>query len=253
MMQRWEPDMVRFMRDASEHETYNQEIARIILPHLSEDSCVCDAGCGLGYLSLELAKHVQHVTAVDLNRDALDVLSENCADKHVHNISLRCGDIETLPPLRKYDAMVFCFFGCIEEILRIAARQCAGDVLIISRNYSQHRFSVREHGCGRGGYLDISHVLSARQIPFHAQMFSLEFGQPLRSWEDARRFFALYSKDEKEMITDEFLESRIVRTKEWEFPYFMPHRRDIGVIHLKAQDIRQHTYAESTMIHAAMA
>ena len=244
MLQLWKPDMVRFMRDASEHESYNQKIAGEILPHLAPGAHVCDAGCGLGYLTLELAQHGFPVTAVDLNEDALDVLRENCAARNLQNVTVRCGDISSLLPEAPYDAMVFCFFGGIDEILRVAAQQCRGDVFIISRNYSLHRFSVKAHGCGKGGYLDMTRVLTGLKIPFHAHAMSLPFGQPLRSLEDARLFFAQYSKDESALVTDEFLRSRITETDDKEFPYYMPHRRDIGILHLQAADIRRQLAAQ---------
>lgn len=54
MMQLWVEDMIRFMRDASEYGTYNQELANLLAPELTRDMHICDAGCGLGYLSLAL-------------------------------------------------------------------------------------------------------------------------------------------------------------------------------------------------------
>ena len=36
MMQLWYEDMVRFMRDASEYGTYNQELARMLAPNLGK-------------------------------------------------------------------------------------------------------------------------------------------------------------------------------------------------------------------------
>ena len=32
MMYRWEPDMIRYMRDASEHSRYNRELVTQMLP-----------------------------------------------------------------------------------------------------------------------------------------------------------------------------------------------------------------------------
>ena len=78
MMFLWKPDMIRFMRDASEHTGYHADLAARIVPHLKEGARVCDAGCGLGYLSLALAPLAAQVTAVDRNADALSVLRENC-------------------------------------------------------------------------------------------------------------------------------------------------------------------------------
>ena len=66
---------------------------------------------------------------------------------------------------------------------------------------------------------------------------SLEFGQPFRSFEDARRFFETYSKDaDKTVITDEFLMERLM-PGEGDFPYYMPHRRKVAILTFESKDI----------------
>ena len=66
----WDADTIRFMIDACEHAPYNRELAAYIGPRLAPGAHVCDAGCGLGYLSLELARHAGRVTAVDRSPEA---------------------------------------------------------------------------------------------------------------------------------------------------------------------------------------
>lgn len=238
MMQRWEPDMVRFMRDASEYGSYNRALADYIACRIPQRSHVCDAGCGLGYLSLEMAKRVQRVTAVDINADALCVLKENCLRQHADHIDIRCGDIELLTPEKPYDAMVFCFFGSISEVLHIAQKQCCADVFMISRNYSRHRFSVGEHCVSYGGYKEACRRLSKIQIPFERQEMSLDLGQPFANLDDARLFFQLYSKDKDHSgITDDFLWSKLKKVDHVDFPLYMPHMREVGIVHFHVKDI----------------
>lgn len=116
LIQLWYEDMVRFMRDASEYGTYNQELAKLLAPELTRDSHICDAGCGLGYLSLALAPLVGKITSVEKNPDAVAVLEENCRTRKITNIEPRCGTIQEVIPEEKYDVMLFCFFGGIFEI-----------------------------------------------------------------------------------------------------------------------------------------
>ena len=238
MMQLWYEDMVRFMRDASEYGNYNQKLAELLAPHLTNDLHICDAGCGLGYLSLALAPYVDRITSVEKNPDAVAVLEENCRRYGYTNITPRCGAIQEVIPEKKYDAMVFCFFGGIHEILETAKRQCRGDVFIITRTYTSHRFSVGTHPTGSYGYWGSREVLTQLNIPFEEKRFSLEFGQPFRSLEDARRFFEIYSKDEdKAEITDEFLHGKVIETGREDFPLYMPHNRDLAIIKFNSQDI----------------
>lgn len=240
MMQLWYEDMVRFMHDASEYGTYNQELAKMMAPHLTGETHICDAGCGLGYLSLALAPYVRQVTSVEKNPDAVAVLEENCRRFGFDNIMPRCGELEETVPEKKYDAMVFCFFGHIQEILRAARAQCSGDVFIITRNYTTHRFSVGSHKTGSYGYKSASETLTAQGIPYEERVFELEFGQPFRSMEDARRFFGIYSKDEdKSAITDVFLREKVEQTGREDFPFYMPHRRSLALLRFNANDIKE--------------
>lgn len=238
MLHYWWEDMVRFMRDASEYGTYNQELARRVGPGLNKNMRICDAGCGLGYLSLSLAPYAGHVTSVEQNPDAVAVLTDNCRKLGITNITPRCGTVQSVIPDEPYDAMVFCFFGGIDEILETVRRQCRGKVFIITRNYTTHRFSVGKHSTGSYGYLTASKKLTELKIPYTEELFSLEFGQPLRSLEDARRFYEIYSKDtDKAVITDEFLRSKVVDNDDATFPLYLPHRRSLALLTFDTADL----------------
>ena len=106
-MFRWNEDMIRFLRDASEQSDYHRLLAETLAGRLPADAHVCDAGCGLGYLSLRLAPYCRRVTAVDVCEETLAVLRENCAKEGITNITPRCGEIDTLPPDAPYEAIVF--------------------------------------------------------------------------------------------------------------------------------------------------
>ena len=240
MMQYWYKDMVRFMKDASEYGIYNQELTRLMAPYLTEKTHICDAGCGLGYLSLALAPYVGQVSSVEKNPDASAVLAENCKRFGITNVHPVCGEVAKVPPAAKYDAMVFCFFGGIREILSVAKKQCDGTVFIITRNYTTHRFSVGKHSTGTYGYLSASQMLKELEIPYEETLMDLEFGQPFRSMEDARKFFEMYSKDEdKTTITDEFLRSKVVEQEHEIYPLYMPHQRNMAIIRFDTKYIPQ--------------
>ncbi len=234
----WETDMISFMRHASEYADYNQQLAEKMLPWLSSDAHICDAGSGLGYLSLALAPHVRQVTAVERNPDAAAVLTENCRTLGVSNVLSRCGSIAEVLPEKPYDAMVFCFFGRRREILKLAKRQCRGDVFVFTRNYDIHRFSAGAHRSGFEGYPEFADELTELGIPAHKETFALEFGQPFRSLQEAHRFFLLYSKDQnKDVLTNAFIRGQLKETGREDFPFYMPHQKHMGFLHFSAKDI----------------
>ena len=237
----WHKDMIRFMTDASEYGDYYRQLTEKMQPWLTSDMHICDAGSGLGYLSLALAPYVRQVTAVEKHPDAAAVLSNNCQRLSIPNVISRCGSIDEVLPAEKYDAMVFCFFGGIRHTLELAKQQCRGDVFVFTRNYRNHRFSAGNLPTGWDGYPEFKNLLEELAIPFHQQTLAPEFGQPFRNLRDARRFFELYSKDqETSMVTEEFLRNKLVETGREDFPWYSPHQRQIAFLHFSANDIPDH-------------
>ena len=94
-MFRWTDDMIRYMADAGRQTDFHRRLTAELLPYLSPQDRVCDAGCGLGFLSLALAPHVRHVTAADCDAQALSVLKEELAARHIENVTPLCTDIFT--------------------------------------------------------------------------------------------------------------------------------------------------------------
>ena len=235
----WDRDTIRWMADAAECAPYYAELARRIAPRLPAGIHVCDAGCGLGYLSLELVKRDMQVTAVDISAQALAVLENKCATLATGNVAIRCGDIWQTPPKTLYDAMVFCLFGSGMDALRLAKAQCRGDVFMVLRNYRAHRFSVKAHCLEYASFPDVCLLLEQMGIPYEKEECVLEFGQPFRSLQDASDFFKRYAQDDPCEITDAFVKSRLQKMKDEDFPYYMPHQRKLGLLHLHVEDIPQ--------------
>ncbi len=230
----WDADTIRFMIDACEHAPYNRELAAYIGPRLAPGAHVCDAGCGLGYLSLELARHAGRVTAVDRSPEALAVLRRNCAARGIGNVDIRCGEVGDMPPETPYDAMVFCLFGGGVEGLRIAAAQCRGEAFMVLRDER----AGRRHGGTPSyvGYRETCRLLEQLGVPFAGETRSLELGQPFRSLEDARIFFRRYGWDDASP-SDAALCARLERTGRDDFPYYLRHAREVGILRLNAADI----------------
>ena len=62
----WTEESIAFLRDAAAINRYYETIAERIAPQLPENAHICDAGCGIGELSLALKPYCHHVTAVEL-------------------------------------------------------------------------------------------------------------------------------------------------------------------------------------------
>lgn len=233
MMQKWGPEAIRFMRTASEYGTYHEQLAQILMKWVPNDGHICDAGCGLGDLSLALAKRCREVTAVDRAEAPLEVLRERC---NYSNVRIHCADLMSFLPSQPYDAMVFCYFGKLPQILQIAKSQCHGKVILVKRNCAHQRFSIGQPE----GHTDIADTtesyLNTLGIPYEKELLSLELGQPFTSLEDAVGFFKLYDKSGSE-ITPEMIAPRLISTGREDYPLYLPEQRRMGIFVLNAQDI----------------
>ena len=72
----WSADTLRFMADACRRTDFHEKLTALLLPYLKPTDHICDAGCGLGYLSLALSPHAARVTAAERDAAALAVLRQ---------------------------------------------------------------------------------------------------------------------------------------------------------------------------------
>ena len=229
----WTEERVSFMADACERTDFHTKLAALLSPYLKKTDSVCDAGCGLGYLSLALSPLVGHVTAAERDDRALDVLRRQLARRHICNVTPLCTDVLAYTPPVPFDAMVFCFFGSMEEILAAALRQCRGTVLAVVRDDVCHRFSGAPRAPGRHSFDAACGVLDAHSIPYTAQRAALDFPQPFRTLEDARTFLTLYGGGAP---AEDDLRAKLISTGDPDFPWQLPGVRRFGMIAFSTEE-----------------
>ena len=235
MMQAWTPEGMAFLQDAMACCGYYPALARRIAPYLPKQAHVCDAGCGLGGLSVALLPYCRHVTAVDRAAAPLENLRQRAG--HDPRLTVRQGDIRCLPPETPYDAMVFCLFGGTDEILDIAARQCGGTALVVRRDFRQHQFSTGVRMAGHTA-ADMEQELRRRGLTCTLRRFTLEFGQPFRSVEDALAFFRLYSRDGTVPARQE-LEARLEPSPWPDYPLYLPNLKPLCLLAIPAAQLKE--------------
>lgn len=234
MILSWDEKRLAFMKDADAYNPgYRKALWQAILGMLPETPHhICDAGCGAGYLSMEMAKTCRRVTAIDLSEKATAQLREMAAD--LENLTVRTGDICENPPEELYDAMVFCYFGKTPEILQIAKAQCRGTLVMVTRNYTHHRFSLHPTAFDRDTVEYSRSVLDKASIPYRLKPCELEFGQPFRDLDAAAAFFTLYGG---EAVSPEAVLPRLRKTDDPEFPYYLPSVKKMGIITVSASEL----------------
>ena len=224
----WTEKTIDYYRRAADRTEYFRTIVDHMKPYLKKDMHICDAGCGLGYLALELAPYVGRVTAIDCDEAALAVLREKCGRRHIDNIDIRCEDIfKTETPDEPYDAMVFCYFGGIEEIIGLSRKLCRGPVFCIKGLQDARTFSA-ELAKGRDSSERAERFLEVHQVPYGKASFSAEFGQPVRNVQDAMAFYRCYGKGfDLDALSDMMVRNLMIQTDDPMYPYTIPGRRTL--------------------------
>lgn len=199
---------------------------------------MCDAGCGLGYLSLEITKRCAYVTAADASKEALDILRANIERNPCPNLSIWEGDVFSMPPEMKFDAMVFCFFASVRDALKCAKMHCGGKLILFKKNWQSHRFMLHDRPLERFTYVLTCQELNELGLPYESESFEQEMGQPFRSVSDAESFFRLHDRDGAQTeIARRDVEAMLIENDSADFPYYLPMKRSVGMIALNAGDI----------------
>ena len=223
VMQRWSADAIAFMRDASEYGSFYQELRETLLPHLSKDDRVLDAGCGLGYLAQAIAGDCRAILAADRAEAAVSAMRER---ELPENMETACVDVFALT--ERFDVLLCSYFGRGEEILRLRDRLSPKKTIVIQRNCAEHRFSIGEAE-NRHGWQGLDFCLTERGIPFEQRSVSLEFGQPFRSLADAVRFFSLYNKSGID-VTEQAVAAKLLPIDhDARYAFYLPQTRDMNL------------------------
>ena len=232
--------MIYFMKNACEYNSYNTELARLIKSELDDSSLhICDTGCGLGYLSLELAQYFKVVTAIDVDSNAIAVLKNNITKRNINNIETICTDAMEYRADKPFNSMIFCFFGAMDDTLKISVKNCTGKVFIIGRNWDEHRFSLKNEIRPHFTTKQKCNFLDKLKIPYKLRYLSTDMGQPLLDEQEAISFFKLYnrSKDLNE-IKFEDIKEKLVASDKAGYKYYLPMQKDLCIIICEASSFK---------------
>jgi len=212
--------------DASAYLGFHKSLAEMIIPYLEPDDTLCDMGCGLGRLDLELARHVSRLTAVDINENVIELLRRDAELAGLRNFSAECGDAETFRG--SFDVLLTSFFGQADTqgFLRLCKRRL---IRVVHRNNKDRLYPGQPRYAKKDTVETVQRKLRDMGIDFMLETASLEFGQPLKSWRDAVLFVQNNAPDAGEDEIDMFLRENAVQTGWDEFPFYLPNPKEFGI------------------------
>lgn len=231
----WNEKSIQWYLDASAYAEFHRKLAEEIRPYLEPEDTFCDLGCGLGRIDLELASNLRHITALDSNPRVLQILTAHAADRNIGNLTTVCGDAYTFR--KPFDIVFLSFFGqsrfdhyldlCRKTLIRVVNADNRGN-LYPSRYRHTKKTTIAM----------AEQELKERGIRYRLLCRTIEFGQPLRSAEEALDFVGHQAPEATEEERRFFLKRYGVETGLEDFPLYLPNQKQIGIFLVECGDGR---------------
>lgn len=228
----WTDASIRWMQNASNRSGYYQKIAERIAAYLPPFSRVFDAGGGLGDLAIWLSHYIEHITVIEQNVKAVAAFRARCPQ----NVTAMLGDVFSYVPDVLYDALVLCFFGKPDQILKLSAELTRGKTFVVQSCDTTRGFSLDETAKRSITIYDLEEAVRREGIPYSLEEFEVEHGQPFTSLDDAVDFFSYY--DRRAYAPEQVL-PHLNETGDADFPYYFSKIRRLGLMTYETGRLQQ--------------
>lgn len=227
----WNEKSILWYQNAANYGSYHEQLAKHLLPHMNSKSRVCDLGCGVGYLTKELAPFVKEITGCDSNPKAIEFLQQQIEEHHLDNVEAMLADVEQIaPPTVPYDAIILCLFGGLRTCYDQVSQWTDKKIIYISSIKEKHAFHAGGKKNSGETAEETRDFLISRGLKFNIETMKLPFGQPLKSMEEAIDFVRHYDKTStRQEIYDYLNEKLIIKQEDETYPFYLPNEKKLAM------------------------
>jgi len=227
----WNSNTIRWYQEADAYSGFSRNIANFVAPRLEGYSTLCDIGCGLGLVDLELSKYINGITCIDINREAIEALKKSVEDRKITNIETRLMDCNAIDEV--WDVIFISFFGgCnLQEFLHY----CKKLIVVVNKKNHSELIPIKYRTFKKNTVDQVEQVLTEKGISYLLTEVSFEFGQPLISLEDAQNFVRAHSPQITAEDLSNFLSDRLTETGEKQYPFFIPRMKSMGIFEIEGK------------------
>ena len=235
----WTEKSTLWYKHAAEYTGYYRVIYDEISPHIHEKDSVCDIGCGLGYLSVEMAKKARMVTASDFEERPLLDLEERKKQVNITNLEILQSDWAEICDKPQWDIVVSSFFKSnLADISKLLGF-CRKRLILVVSNGSENSFLP----WGRSRHFEkkadsLKGGLVEKNIPFIYRDLTVQFGQPLFSQEEIVEFIKHYLPDCEQEKIDSHIHANVkkIQADSYGNEYFLSNKKDIGIFIIEKKE-----------------
>lgn len=225
----WNEKTIRWYIEANEYTGFFKNVAQIIAPKLEGYSTLCDIGCGLGLLDLELHSSIEQITCTDINEVALDALGRFIDEKNIQNIKTRIMDSNNIQG--QWDIILVSFFGARE--LETFLPHCKKLIAVVHGDKDGKLSPKKYDSFKKRNVSDVEKNLKAKGIHYSLTRHAFEFGQPLTSIEEAKEYIQIHTPNITSQDLELLLSEKIKETGEEKFPFSIPRMKKMGVFEIE--------------------
>lgn len=228
MQFRWSEQSIQWFLEASVFTGFHKALAKKISPFLEFEDSLCDIGCGLGRLDLELAPYVRKLTAFDIDPEVVGILYKDAQSRSLHQLYPLCADVATFRG--RFDVVLMSFFGKSEIDIVHGLGLCRKKMIrIVNVENKSSLYPSRHRKTVKDTVSVVSRELEEQSLSFHLETPSIEFGQPFRSRQGAENFVCCHAPDIESRELEDFLKEHLVETGESDFPFYLPNEKRVGI------------------------
>lgn len=224
----WNEEKIGWFLDAGRYGSFHRELAQALQPWLSPQETFCDLGCGLGFIDLQLAPRLAHVTAVDAEPAVIASLAARAGEAGLTNLTARCADADALK--EAFDIVFMSFYGSRSgEMERFLSRARKRMIRVVNIENKGNLYPEKYRWTKKNLAADVGRELDEAGRPYQLLRRTFEFGQPLRS----REAGLAYLRDLAPQAPDDellaFLDEEALPTGREDFPLYLPNAKEIGI------------------------
>lgn len=225
----WNSNTIKWYQDANAYSGFFKNIAELIAPGLEGYSTLCDIGCGLGLVDLELSKKMKSITCIDIDREAIMSLKKSIEDRKITNIEAHLMDCNNIN--ESWEVIYISFFNShnLEKFLP----RCKKLIAVVDKKNENKPYLEKYRSFHRNTYDKVEEELVRKKIVYNLTEVSFEFGQPLTSINDAKNYIKNNYHEANDEDLNCFLSENLIETEDREYPFYIKKMKSIGIFEIE--------------------